>query len=240
MSKLDKIFGSPAVKLEDNGEHWLSISDLMAGLMMVFLFIAIAYMRQTSIVHNKIKDIAVEYEEKQIEIYQALNKEFSNNLDKWDASINEQTLAFEFNSPDVLFATGKSTLKPQFKRILKDFIPRYLGVLREYKAGISEVRIEGHTSSEWRNNTNVDTAYFLNMALSQNRTRSVLSYIYYHTNIGPTYRRWIKNSFSAVGLASSKLKHYKNGRENKKASRRVSFRIVTNADIQIRKIVDGL
>ena len=30
----------------ESGGHWLSVSDLMAGLMMIFLFIAIIYMRE--------------------------------------------------------------------------------------------------------------------------------------------------------------------------------------------------
>jgi hypothetical protein len=30
----------------DDGEHWLSVSDMMSGLMVIFLFIAISYMMQ--------------------------------------------------------------------------------------------------------------------------------------------------------------------------------------------------
>lgn len=41
-------------KIED-GEHWSSISDLMAGLMMIFLLIAIAYMHNIAQGQQKIK-----------------------------------------------------------------------------------------------------------------------------------------------------------------------------------------
>ena len=149
-------------------------------------------------------------------------------------------MSFQFNSPEVLFATGESTLKPEFEAILADFIPRYLRVLEAYKESIDEVRIEGHTSSEWGSETHPDDAYFFNMTLSQNRTRSVLNYTYFLSNLSSDQKAWIKSSFAAVGLASSRLKLNSDGSENKEKSRRVSFRVITNADIQIRKIVEGL
>tara|TARA_B100001059_G_scaffold82307_1_gene80414 strand:- start:22844 stop:23560 length:717 start_codon:yes stop_codon:yes gene_type:complete len=238
MADMNSIFGTSR-NIED-GEHWLTVSDLMAGLMMVFLFIAIAFMRHVSIERDKIKDVAVAYQQNQVAIYDALNQEFEKDLSRWVASIDKETLSFQFDSPDVLFDTGESTLKAEFKEILETFIPRYLKVLNEYRDSIDEVRIEGHTSSEWGNDTHPNDAYFFNMTLSQNRTRSVLNYAYFLSNLSDEQRAWVKSSFAAVGLASSRLKLNQDGSENKEKSRRVSFRVITNADIQIRKIVEGL
>lgn len=238
MDKLESIFGVP--KSSEEGEHWLTVSDLMAGLMMVFLFIAIAFMRHVSVERDKIKDVAVAYQENQVAIFDSLNEEFEDDLSAWRATIDKETLSFQFNSPEVLFDTGESTLKPEFESILASFIPRYLGVLEKFKANISEVRIEGHTSSEWGADTHPDDAYFFNMTLSQNRTRSVLKYAYLQTSLPKIQQEWVKSSFAAVGLASSRLKLNADGSENQEQSRRVSFRVITNADIQIRKIIDGL
>jgi outer membrane protein OmpA-like peptidoglycan-associated protein len=238
MSSTNSIFGSSQQK--EDGEHWLTVSDLMAGLMMVFLFIAIAFMRHVSIERDKIKDVAVAYQQNQVAIFDALDSEFKNDLAAWKASIDKETLSFQFDSPEVLFASGESSLKPEFEEILADFIPRYLYVLDKYQNSIDEVRIEGHTSSEWGIGTHPDDAYFFNMSLSQNRTRSVLNYSYFLSKLSIGQRAWIKSSFAAVGLASSRLKLNENGSENKQKSRRVSFRVITNADIQIRKIVEGL
>ena len=41
---MDKIIGKQLPKKDQDNEHWVSMSDLMAGLMMVFMFISIAYM----------------------------------------------------------------------------------------------------------------------------------------------------------------------------------------------------
>lgn len=238
MAKRDSIFGTS--KGSDEGEHWLTVSDLMAGLMMVFLFIAIAFMRHVSVERDKIKDVAVAYQENQVAIYDELNNEFANDLKNWDATIDKETLSFQFNSPEVLFDLGESTLKQEFQNILLDFVPRYLSVLEQFKENINEVRIEGHTSSEWGADTHPDDAYFFNMTLSQNRTRSVLNFAYLQTSLTKIQQEWVKSSFAAVGLASSKFAKNEDGSEDKERSRRVSFRVITNADIQIRKIIDGL
>jgi outer membrane protein OmpA-like peptidoglycan-associated protein len=238
MSNLESIFGKHA--RNEDGEHWLTVSDLMAGLMMVFLFIAIAFMRHVSVERDKIKDVAVAYQENQVAIFDALNAEFDKDLASWKASIDKETLSFQFNSPEVLFATGESELNDEFKVILSSFIPRYFSVLDKYKTSIDEIRIEGHTSSEWGPDTSIDDSYFFNMALSQNRTRSVLNFAYLKVNITTEQKAWMKTSFAAVGLASSRLKLNEDGSENKELSRRVSFRVITNADIQIRKILEGI
>jgi outer membrane protein OmpA-like peptidoglycan-associated protein len=224
----------------DDGEHWLTISDLMSGLMIVFLFIAVAFMRYMSMEKDKIANIAVAYQENQIAIFYALNVEFEKDLPTWNASIDKETLSFQFNSPEVLFNAGDSEINEKFKLIISDFIPRYLNVLEQYKSSIDEIRIEGHSSTEWGRGTNKDDAYFRNMELSQGRTRSVLRYAYGLPKISDEQKGWVKSSFAAVGFSSAKTIFDADGGENMERSRRVTFRVITNADIQIRKIVTGL
>lgn len=51
---MEKLFGVSKTA-EQGGEHWMSVSDLMAGLMMVFLFISVALMRDAVVERDKIK-----------------------------------------------------------------------------------------------------------------------------------------------------------------------------------------
>lgn len=227
------IFNLHNIEEED---HWISVSDLMAGLMMVFLFISIALMRTAFIERDKIRSVAIAFQENQVAIYEALENEFKSDLERWSAEIDKETLSFEFKSPDVLFDTGEITLKPIFKDILDDFFPRYLIVLLRFQESINEVRIEGHTSSIWNNSTDPDEAYFNNMRLSQGRTRAVLAYVHGLPSITDN-RPWVKKNIAAVGFSSSHLILQEDGSEDSDRSRRVSFRSVTNADIQIRKIL---
>lgn len=223
---------------EQEEHHWLSVSDLMAGLMVVFLFIAIALMRDALIEQKRIKDIAVAYQETQVAIYEELMREFEKDLSKWNATIDRDTLTFTFNAPDILFEQGKDIINDQYKRLLADFFPRYIIVLDQFKDSINEVRIEGHTSSVWNRFTSEADAYFLNMELSQGRTRSVLNYAYGLPAV-EQYRPWIKSNMAAVGFSSSRPVYMEDGREDGVASRRVTFRVVTNADIQIKQILEA-
>ncbi|UYM15301.1 OmpA family protein [Endozoicomonas euniceicola] len=232
---MEQIFGQRK-EASENGEHWLTISDLMAGLMMVFLFIAIVFMLHTQKENEKIKSVAVAYQENQVAIYDALMDEFRDDLPEWGAEIHQETLAFNFESPEVLFDNGKITLKPGFKTILNDFFPRYLAVLKPYRSSLDEVRIEGHTSSNWNANSTEKEAYFRNMSLSQGRTRSVLYYLY---GLVPDETSWIKRNIAAVGFSSSRIVLNDNGQEDAERSRRVSFRAITNADIQIKRILEA-
>jgi outer membrane protein OmpA-like peptidoglycan-associated protein len=224
---------------EDDGEHWLSVSDMMSGLMVIFLFIAITYMMQVSEDRNQLIEIAVTYEKTKTEIYDQLQIEFKDDLKKWNAEIDQQSLAFRFQEPDILFNVGDAEVKDKFKAILDDFFPRYIKVLKRYQLDIEEIRIEGHTSSEWRKNSVTDDkTYFLNMALSQNRTRATLEYCLMLPQIASD-RSWIKQILTANGLSSSKPILI-NGSEDTVHSRRVEFKVKTNSETQILKILQRM
>lgn len=236
---MERIFGksqSKAATSAEAGEHWVSLSDLMAGLMMVFMLISIAFMQYIKVERDKIKEVAVTYQNTQVALFEQLYEEFESDLSLWDAQIDKETLEFRFNSPEVLFDTGAITLKPQFKKILDDFFPRYLAVIKNFKDSISEIRIEGHTSSAWNRFTSDTEAYFNNMELSQGRTRAVLQHVYALNSV-TNDQSWIKSKFAAVGFSSSQLVLDADDKEDVERSRRVTFKVFTNAETQIRKIV---
>ena len=218
-------------------DHWISISDMMSGLMIIFLFIAISYMIYVNREKEKIREIAITYSRLQNDLYTDLFDEFKDDLDAWDAVIDRRTISVKFQAPEVLFEAGKDIIKPRFQEILTDFFPRYINILTKskYKDDIEEVRIEGHTSSEWKGTTG-DLAYFNNMRLSQDRTRSVLEFVITLPKI-TQQKKWVKKNLTANGLSSSKL-IIEEGIEDKTASRRVEFRVRTNAERRIVKIIE--
>ena len=75
------------------------------------------------------------------------------------------------------------------------------------------------------------------MRLSQSRTRAVLGYVMALKMVKRDYYEWVKGNVAAVGYSSSKLALDEAGVEDEKRSRRVSFRIITNAEQQILKIL---
>jgi outer membrane protein OmpA-like peptidoglycan-associated protein len=219
--------------------HWIPLSDLMTGLMVIFLLIAVSYMMQVEADAARIKNVAVAYSEIKDALFEDLNKEFKLDLPKWKAQLIKNDLTIRFSEPEVLFATGSSELKPEFQAILQDFFPRYVRILTspKYRDSISEVRIEGHTSSDWIRVASPDDAYFLNMELSQARTRSTLAYV---LNL-PADREqvaWLRRFVTANGLSSSRLILDSQGVEDVARSRRVEFRVRTDAETRLARILE--
>ena len=215
----------------------MSYSDIMSGLMLLFLFLLIAVISEAP--ENHSYEIADNYEFMKDDLYKELYQEFKYDLPKWNAHIDKKTLIISFNEPEILFEKGKDNLKPLFQNILDNFYPRYIRILSQHKfrINISEIRIEGHTSSEWNFNSTDHEAYINNMALSQRRTAGVLSYILHLDNI-PNYS-WARNTVISVGYSSSKLKLIARN-EDKDASRRVEFRVVTNAEDKLYELIEAL
>lgn len=224
-------------KYIENDDFWPSISDLMSGLMIIFMFIAIAFMSQVAKEKKGMTDLAEDYKKVKISIYQELFKEFETDLNQWNAYIDQETLSIKFREPDIFFEQGSSDLNYRFKEILDDFFPRYIGILNSDKFcdEIEEVRIEGHTSTEWTRNSTPMESYFKNMELSQNRTRSTLHYVMTLDSMN-SHENFMIEKVTANGLSYSK-KIMENGVEDKKMSRRVEFKIRTKAEQKIDEIL---
>jgi len=223
-------------------KEWISISDMMSGLMMVFLFIAIAFMVQIQDEQQAVKEIAMTYRESQQSLNMDLKKEFDKDLKKWGAEITKDNI-FRFNSPEVLFASGSSKISQKFQTILNDFFPRYIKLLStdKYKNEIDEIRIEGHTSNGWKGVKSKQSIYLKNMRLSQDRANNVLKYCYTIKNLIITQdRNWLEEHFRANGMAFSKLILKDSGQQDYQKSRRVEFKVLTKAQEKIYKIVEQL
>ena len=163
------------------GKHniWMSVSDLMTGLMVIFLFIAIAYMKQVNKYLEKLKEnqtVLTEYVENRNKLHDKLNSEFKNAPKEWQLVIGKD-LSMKFENPEVLFASSSSNLTPQFKSILDEFIPRYIDILVNdtLRYSIKEIRIEGHTDDDPF--ANGGDPFLDNAKLSQARALEVLEYI---------------------------------------------------------------
>ena len=228
MSK--RIFQSKA----SSEESWISVSDIMAGLMMVFLFIAVVYARE---VQQSDPDFIVsQWNNIEGEIVESLHDEFEDDLPRWNAEIDNDTLTVRFQAPRILFAQGADEIPQEFKVILAEFMPRYINLLvRKFDGDIDEVRIEGHTSSRFDAAPTKIGKFTENMKLSQARTRSVLEF----SLALPALRKhtdWMIKHVSANGLSSAKP-ILTNGVENPVLSRRVEFTIKTNAREVLREVI---
>lgn len=220
--------------------HWLSVTDLMAGLMVIFLLISVALMNRTDIEKRAVERIAVKISEKQLEIHRALAKEFEDDFELWEIEFSEQRpLTIDFNADRYKFTPGYSALPEQLILVLDEFFPRYLNVLEPYSKEIKAIQIEGHTSSGWNNDDSELDAYYKNMNLSQRRSTRLFDYII--TKEAPLIKHlyWLREKLSAIGYGPSKLIYSDKGVEDKERSRRISFQVIADSDIIMKDILEA-
>lgn len=168
-----------------------------------------------------------------------LREEFGPDLARWNGDIDSGNLSLRFNNPDILFAPGQASLRPTFQTFLREFFPRYLDRLSEFRDDIDEVRIEGHTSTEWGGAVSPLDAYFRNMELSQERTREVLRFGLSQTAVAPELRNWAQSRITANGLSSSRIRQREDGTEDRDASRRVEFRVILRLRERMMQVLPG-
>ena len=207
-------------------EQWAPVSDLMAVTMLIFMLISMILFVDFDL--DKINNID------NCEITKSmLNSEFKDDFEKWGAVL-EDDLTIRFTNQRVLFAVSSAKIEKGgwFANMLEDFFPRYMKVIADIldKFGEKEIlaiRIEGHTSSEYKDAGN-ESPYIKNMELSQDRARNILGYVL-DLPQASEYQNNAYNLITANGLSSSKLIYNENGREDKDASRRVEFKLLTNS-----------
>lgn len=212
-----------------HNNEWMSISDMMSGLMLVFMFIAISFMIQ-------VQSIAESYSHSKEELNIDLKKEFEQDMIKWGAYI-EKDNTIVFDGLKVQFTRNSYDVPKTFEDILNDFFPRYIKILtlEKHKNNIDEIRIEGHTSKE----KNIEN-YIHNMTLSQNRANAVLKYCY---NVEEeqiqNHKKWLEQHLRANGMAYSHLKLTNDGNQNEVKSRRVEFKVKLKAEEHIEKTLSS-
>lgn len=222
---------------------WLSVSDLMTGLMVIFLFVAIAYISRV----QKNQSVLTDYVETKSELHSKLVKEFEGDTIKWQMAIGKD-LSMKFKEPTVLFATGSYELTPRFKEILDEFLPRYFNILLNdsLRSNIQEIRIEGHTDDVPIPHIDSDP-YIANVVLSQQRALSVVRYFRKmpaFKSYTPEQQQLLEFWLTANGLSYGKSLD-ENGELTLKTkkpihrdlSRRVEFRIVTSGDDVLENFV---
>ena len=223
---------------------WMSVSDLMMGLMVIFLFIAVSYISRV----KKNQNVLSNYVETKQKLHDKLVNEFKGDTAVWQMSIGRD-LSMKFNNPTVLFASSSYELTPQIKEILDKFLPKYLDILLNdsLKKNIQEIRIEGHTDDVKYDQYDKDP-YIANAILSQQRALSVLRYL----RSMPSFQKYSKSEkrlleywFTANGLSYGKsldsdgVYTIKSGKSiDAQKSRRVEFRIITTGEEVLENFVN--
>ena len=238
--------------IQEGSGYDLSISDLMAALCCIFVLVTISIFASL----KEKNHLADKYQKLQQDLYLDLNEDLGEYLDDWKATIDPDTLAIRFAATDekgndLQFAPRSDIPLDTYKAILKDFFPKLVTILEQdkYKGEIEEIRIEGFTAPDKTDpeGEGSEHDYTSGIELSQKRTMNVLLFCLNETSyldsIEPDKREseknWIREHIVANGYSLSRPlgtdgkpipEKRKLTDEEKRASRRVEFRIKTNSD----------
>ena len=237
-----------SVNKKDN--TWLSFSDLMTGLMVIFMFIAIAFMLELQQKQAERDKLFEEFKASKEELYAELDSVFNDDFENWNVKL-DRDLSIKFTNPEVLFASGSAIIRPEFKTILNSFLPRYFNILlqEKYRDRIAEVRIEGHTD-DLSNGRRDPDPYIDNIRLSQLRSARVLKHfrsMVYYGYLVPVDKDLLQFWTTANGLSYGRTVD-ENGDLtvesglplDRSLSRRVEFRIITSTGKLVEDVLEEI
>lgn len=153
--------------------------------------------------------------------YDYLCETFKDEITANKITIKED-LSISFNDPALYFKAGEYKLTDEQKMFLNSFWTKLSAAMKRYKSSISTLEINGHTSSEWAD-ADFSKGYLNNANLSYQRSYSVISYIFNKQDM-PT-KQWLTEILKQSGYSYSKKVMNIKGDEDKKSSRRVTFKI---------------
>jgi outer membrane protein OmpA-like peptidoglycan-associated protein len=235
---------------DSSDNNWISFSDIMTVLMIIFLFISLSYMMQVKKEKAQRDKIFEEFKATKEELYNELNTVFKDDFQKWEVQLGKD-LSIKFTNPDVLFQSGQTNIRPYFASILTEFLPKYFDIIlqKKYQDKISEIRIEGHTDNMPAPSYDQDP-YIANTLLSQKRSAKVIKFFRkmdYFQELLHEKSILIEFLLTANGLSygrtidvNGELTIISNKPIDKEKSRRVEFRIITKSDQLIEKVLNKL
>ncbi|KZY84129.1 hypothetical protein A3741_30320 [Oleiphilus sp. HI0069] len=187
----------------ESDAHWMSIGDLMSGLMMIFALLVVATMLLLSQRHEQ-------SQQNRIFVIQAISEQL--NADGIQAEINPETGDITIMD-NILFGHDSAKLSAEGVKFLKRFIPLYArGIYKNPDAAEEVVRVivEGHS--------NKVGDYGYNMQLSLLRANAVMQNI---LSFEFPHQTKLMNKLTVTGRGETEA----NQKVATKADRKVMFRL---------------
>lgn len=204
----------------DENVFWVTMSDLLLGLVVVFLVLFVFAI--TGFTQTKVNE-----HEKQYEVTEKIAKELQKNNIKAEADKFSGTIKI---SDLELFALNSAELSPKGKAYMSKFVPVYLNTImkdEKIKENITRIIIEGHTDSQtFAGAKTEEEKYYKNMDLSLRRASAVAQYIVFSKYPEKeNYRTDLFKLLSVEGKGPSEPVMV-NGQEDYAKSRRVELKLV--------------
>jgi len=194
--------------------YWMSYADLMSAMLMVFvLLLSVIILDYKSDMDEKQAQIDAVTKVKS-NIIADLTEEFKGS--NMNIEVDPQTGAIRFPG-NILYQVDSSELSLEGKQFLREFVPKYFGIILQdkFKEEISSIIVEGHTDKEG--------SYLYNLNLSQSRAFSVVKEIYDKEFVNFPEKEISKDYLTSNGRSFMVPINKEDGSYNPEKSRRVEF-----------------
>jgi outer membrane protein OmpA-like peptidoglycan-associated protein len=152
---------------------------------------------------------------------QDLNDVFKKEIDSKMIQIKDN-YTINLIKKNLYFKAGQYKLSSKQKIFLNIFSTKLFKFLKQKHKHIKTLEVNGHTSSEW-GGASFNSKYLKNEKLSTLRAYNTLEYMYAQQNLEMS--KYLASILKSSGYSFSK-KLYLNEVEDKRKSRRVSFKII--------------
>ncbi|QED28449.1 OmpA family protein [Microvenator marinus] len=234
-------------------DYWMSYSDLMAGLLMVFILMLvgsiIAAKHDIEVQKAELEESRLELEEAKQELYslhvgvgdilgvraqiiERLRKRFADR--GGDLVFDDATGAISLGT-SILFDEGSDRLRKPGQERLKELLPIYFEALLgdpKLRVHVGQIVFEGHSNSNF-SGSDPKAAYLFNLQLSQARAYSVMQFVF-REDLAKGYQ--IESVLAANGYSSSRPVFDGEGLEDKERSRRLELRFRLKDEEAIREL----
>lgn len=194
--------------------YWMSYADLMSAMLMVFvLLLSVIILDYKSDMDEKQRQIDAVTNVKN-NIIADLTKEFKGS--NMNIEVDPQTGAIRFPG-NILYEVNSSELSPEGIKFLREFVPKYFGIILQdkFREDISSIIVEGHTDKAG--------SYLYNLNLSQDRAFSVVQEIYDENFVDFPEKNLSKDYLTSNGRSFMVPINNADGTYNPDKSRRVEF-----------------
>lgn len=210
---LRRIILNKGSKHEGESPFWISFSDLMSALMVLFLVVMAVTLIAVTKNLTAMESLKIQREKDISSIMQKIRKESV----AMNVNVNSTTYRIDMGEK-VKFDSGAFSIKSDDARFLRSYIPILLNAVStiEGERWVRRVVVEGFTDQ--------DGTYLYNLGLSLNRSRSVVCVLFdkplaNEIELTNSQKKQIRDLFLVGGYSFNSIK------KEKSESRRVELKI---------------
>lgn len=219
---------------EEEYNSWMCFTDLISGFLVVFIIVSIVFYKKYTdlVVHSKkkiedssLKNMINEYRDV-FQIYDGID--VYPKFDEVRGSIALRHMGKEKEDKALLFVEGRSEVQGDLEKYLEQIrgplIQTTMRLWEKYGDENIELRIEGHTNPNPRNDEN---SFIENLELSSDRANNVYKFFFNHSS--DEEQLFIKKNMISVGYSYSRRINEENEWDESldEQSKTIEFRVIT-------------